>query len=103
MFQNRKPLKLSQKVDLAALGLSEEIQAQLDSIFAGPSFPLFIGYSERYDLAKQKLQGRVLYWFLAGELRMELSSALKPMWMLAGNPLRRAIPSPNTPRPSKRK
>ena len=69
MFQNRKPLKLSQKVDLAALGLSEEIQAQLDSIFAGPSFPLFIGYSERYDLAKQKLQGRVLYWFLAGELR----------------------------------
>ena len=69
MFQNRKPLKLSQKVDLAALGLSEETQAQLDSIFAGPTFPLFLGYLERYDFAKQKLQGRVLYWFLAGELR----------------------------------
>ena len=69
MYQNRKPLKLSQRVDLAALGLSPATQAQLDSIFAGPSFPLFMGYSERYDLAKQKLQGRVLYWFLAGELR----------------------------------
>ena len=69
MFKNRKPLKLSQRIDLAALGLAEETQTQLDSIFAGPSFPVFMGYSERYDLAKQKLQGRVLYWFLAGELR----------------------------------
>ena len=69
MFQNRKPLKLSQRVDLAALGLSPSIQSQLDSIFAGPSFPVLTGASERYDLAKQKLQGRVLYWFLAGELR----------------------------------
>ncbi len=70
MFQNRKPLKLSQKVDLAALGLSPASQARLDSIFAGPSFPALMGASERYDLAKQKLQGRVLYWFLAGELRI---------------------------------
>ena len=69
MFQNRKPLKLSQRVDLAALGLSPSIQTQLDSIFAGPSFPVLGGTTERYDLAKQKLQGRVLYWFLAGELR----------------------------------
>ena len=69
MFQNRKPLKLSQRVDLAALGLSPATQSQLDSIFAGPSFPIFLGAAERYDLAKQKLQGRVLYWFLAGELR----------------------------------
>ena len=69
MFQNRKPLKLSQRVDLAVLGLSPATQAQLDSIFAGPSFSTFLGFSERYDLAKQKLQGRVLYWFLAGELR----------------------------------
>ncbi len=69
MFQNRKPLKLSQRVDLAALGLSPSIQSQLDSIFAGPSFPVLGGATERYDLAKQKLQGRVLYWFLAGELR----------------------------------
>ena len=103
MFQNRQPLKLSQKVDLAALGLSPATQTQLDSIFAGPRFPLYIGYSERYDLAKQKLQGRVLYWFLAGELRNGIKFGSKPMWMLAGNPLRRAIPSQNTPRLSKRK
>ena len=70
MFQNRKPLKLSQRVDLAALGLSPSIQSQLDSIFAGPSFPVLGGATKRYDLAKQKLQGRVLYWFLAGELRI---------------------------------
>ena len=69
MFQNRQPLKLSQRVDLAALGLSPAVQAQLDSIFAGPSFSIMLGAPERYDLAKQKLQGRVLYWFLAGELR----------------------------------
>ena len=68
MFQNRQPLKLSQRVDLAALGLSEAVQAQLDSIFAGPSFSIMRGALERYDLAQQKLQGRVLYWFLAGEL-----------------------------------
>ena len=77
MFQNRKPLKLSQRVDLAALGLSEETQAQLDSIFAGPSFPTMPGASERYDLAKQKLQGRVLYWFLAGELRAGIRFGLE--------------------------
>ena len=70
MFQNRKPLKLSQRVDLAALGLLPSIQSQLDSIFAGPSFSVLGGATERYDLAKQKLQGRVLYWFLAGELRI---------------------------------
>ena len=68
MFKNRQPLKLSQRIDLAALGLSEAVQAQLDSIFAGPSFSIMLGSPERYDLAQQKLQGRVLYWFLAGEL-----------------------------------
>ena len=70
MHQNRKPLKLSQRVDLAALGLSEETQAQLDSIFAGPSFPFSPGAAARYDLAQQKLQGRVLYWSLARELML---------------------------------
>ena len=68
MFQNRQPLKLSQRVGLAALGISEAVQVQLDSIFAGPSFSIMRGALERYDLAQQKLQGRVLYWFLAGEL-----------------------------------
>ena len=70
MYQNSPPLKLSQRIDLAALGLSPTVQSQFDSIFAGPSFPIFPGAAERYDLAKQKLQGRVLYWFLAGELRI---------------------------------
>ena len=68
-FQNRQLFKPSQRVDLAVLGLSPAVHAQLDSIFAGPSFSPFLGAVERYDLAKQKLQGRVLYWFLAGELR----------------------------------
>ena len=69
MHQNRQPLKLSQRIDLVALGLSPAGQAQLDSIFAGPSFIIPRGGAERYDLAQQKLQGRVLYWFLAGELK----------------------------------
>ena len=77
MFQNRKPLKLSQRIDLAALGLSPAIQSQLDSTFAGPSFPFSPGAAERYDLAKQKLQGRVLYWFLAGELRIGIRRGLE--------------------------
>ena len=68
-FQNRQLFKPSQRVDLAALGLSPAVQAQLDSIFAGRSFSPFLGAVERYDLAKQKLEGRVLYWFLAGELK----------------------------------
>ena len=72
-YQNSPPLKLSQRIDLAALGLSEETQAQLDSIFAGPSFPIFRGIPERYDLAQQKLQGRVLYWSLARELMLGIS------------------------------
>ena len=68
MFQNRKPLKLSQRVDIADLGLSPAVQSQLDSIFAGRSSYPSLWAAERYDLAQQKLQGRVLYWFLAGEL-----------------------------------
>ena len=77
MYQNRKPLKLSQRIDLAVLDLSPAAQAQLDSIFAGPSFPFSPGAAERYDLAKQKLQGRVLYWFLAGELRTGIKFGLE--------------------------
>ena len=68
MYQNRQPLKPSHGIDLAALGLSPAVHAQLDSVLAGPSFHASREGAERYDLAKQKLQGRVLYWFLAGEL-----------------------------------
>ena len=61
MYEHRQPLGLSAKIDLSGLGLSEATQAQLDSIYAekGPY---------KYNLAKEKLEGRVLYWFLAGEL-----------------------------------
>ena len=63
MYEHRQPLKLSAKIDLLGLGLSNAAQAQLDSIYAGQWFG-----PTRYDLAKEKLEGRVLYWFLAGEL-----------------------------------
>ena len=64
MYEHRRPLGLSAKIDLSGLGLSEAAQAQLDSIYAdrGPRF------GSSYNLAKEKLEGRVLYWFLAGEM-----------------------------------
>ena len=61
MYEHRQPLELSARIDLSGLGLSEAVQAQLDSIYAAED-------SYRYNLAKEKLEGRVLYWFLAGEL-----------------------------------
>ena len=61
LYEHRQPLGLSAKIDLSGLGLSEAIQAQLDSIYAAES-------SYRYNLAQEKLEGRVLHWFLAGEL-----------------------------------
>ena len=65
-----RPPRLADEYKLSGLGLSPDIQSQLYSILAGASLsppPPMI--AERYDLAQQKLQGRVLYWFLAGELR----------------------------------
>ena len=64
MYEHRQPLKLSAKIDLSGLGLSEVALAQLDSIYAGKGH----WFGSRYNLAKEKLEGRVLYWFLAGEL-----------------------------------
>ena len=69
MYDAHRAPRLSQKIDLSGLGLSPDIQSQLYSLLAGASFYVSPGIAERYDLAKQKLQGRVLYWFLAGELR----------------------------------
>ncbi len=66
LYEHRQPLRLSEKVDLSGLGLSEATQAQLDSIYANSA--RMWSFSRRYDLASQKLEGRVLYWFLAGEL-----------------------------------
>ena len=64
MYEHRQPLGLSAKIDLADLGLSEAVHAQLDSIYAEKGH----WFGSRYKLAKEKLEGRVLYWFLAGEL-----------------------------------
>ena len=64
MYEHRQPPKLSAKIDLSGLGLSEAALAQLDSIYAGKGH----WFGSRYNLAKEKLEGRVLYWFLAGEL-----------------------------------
>ena len=47
--------------------LSEAIQTQVDSIHTTPVGRTW-NLAKRYDLAKQQLEGRVLYWFLAGEL-----------------------------------
>ena len=65
MYEHRQPLGLSAKIDLSGLGLSEAVQAQLDSIYTADRKQWF---DYRYNLAKKKLEGRVLYWFLAEEL-----------------------------------
>ena len=68
LYEHPKSLKLSEKLDLSGLGLSEAALARLDSVYAGTGSRTIWSFSRRYDLAKQKLDGRVLYWFLAGEL-----------------------------------
>ena len=68
MYEHRQPLRLSEKVDLSGLGLSAAVQAQLDSIYAHKGRRTIRFFPKKYDLAKQKLEGRVLYWFLAEEL-----------------------------------
>ena len=68
MYEHRQPLKLSKKIDLSSLGLSEATQAQLDSIYADTGSRIIWSFAKRYDLAKEKLEGRVLYWYLAGEV-----------------------------------
>ena len=67
LYEHRQPLRLSEKINLAGLGLSDAIQAQLDSIYAKGEW-ISWNFSKRYDLAKEKLEGRVLYWFLAEEV-----------------------------------
>ena len=60
--------KPSEEIDLSSLGLSEATRAQLDSIYADTGSRIIWSFSKRYNLAKEKLEGRVLYWFLAREL-----------------------------------
>ncbi|MDE2810478.1 MAG: TlpA disulfide reductase family protein [Gemmatimonadota bacterium] len=69
LYEHHQPLKLFERIDLSSLGLSGAVQARLDSITTGPpARKRFTSFSARYDLAKEKLEGRVLYWFLAEEL-----------------------------------
>ena len=68
MYEYPQRPKLSERIDLSSLGLSEAVQAQLDSITTGTYKRRTWGFSNRYGQAKEKLEGRVLYWFLAGEV-----------------------------------
>ena len=68
LYEHREPLRLSEKIDLAGLGLSEAIQAQLDSIYKYKGRRIRYLFPKRYDLAKEKLEGKVLFWFLAQEV-----------------------------------
>ena len=68
LYEHRELLRLSEQIDLSGLGLSEAIQAQLDSIYKHKRRRIMWDFPQRYDLAKEKLEGGVLYWFLAGVL-----------------------------------
>ena len=64
LYEHRQPLRLSEKIDLSGLGLAAAVQAQLDSIYATGRWTVW-RFPKMYDLAKEKLEGRVLYWYLA--------------------------------------
>ena len=71
MYEHPQEPKLSERIDLSSLGLSEAVQAQLDSMTTPTgivTLESWNSFSARYDLAKEKLEGRVLYWFLAEDL-----------------------------------
>ena len=71
MYEHPQRPKLSERIDLSSLGLSGAVQAQLDSMTTttGPvTLKTWSSFSARYGQAKEKLEGRVLYWFLAGEV-----------------------------------
>ena len=70
MYEHPQRPKLSERIDLSSLGLSEAVQSQLDSITTETYKRKWrsSSFSNRYGLAKEKLEGRVLYWFLAGEV-----------------------------------
>ena len=68
MYEHPQRPKLSERIDLSSLGLSKAVQAQLDSITTGTYKRRTWSFSNRYGQAKEKLEGRVLYWFLAGEV-----------------------------------
>ena len=67
-YANHKPRKLSDIVDLAQFDLSATTQARLDSLFAEPLGWTTWQFARRYDQAKKSMEGRVLYWYLAGQV-----------------------------------
>lgn len=67
-YANRKPRKLSDIVDLTQFDLSATAQTQLDSLFAEPLSRTIWNFAQRYDQAKKFMEGRVLYWYLAGQV-----------------------------------
>ena len=68
LYEHRQRLRLSEKVDLSALGLSAETRTRLDSLYADAGSRTWLGSWRPFDLAKEKLEGRVLYWYLAHQL-----------------------------------
>ena len=67
-YANRKPRKLSDIVDLTQFDLSATAQTQLDSLFTEPLSRTIGQFARRYDQAKKSMEGRVLYWYLAGQV-----------------------------------
>lgn len=67
LYKNRQALRLSDKLDLAGLGLTLAAQAKLDSIYAIKTRTISM-LPRTFNLAEKKLNGRVQYWFLAGQL-----------------------------------
>ena len=67
LYKNRQPLRLSDKLDLDGLGLTLAAQTKLDSIYAIKTRTISM-LPRTFNLAEKKLNGRVLYWFLAGQL-----------------------------------
>ena len=68
IYANRQPLRLSEKLDLSSMRLTQSVQAKLDSVYKIKRRTIYSSQTRRFDLASERLKGRVLYWFLAGEL-----------------------------------
>ena len=79
----RRRGRLSEEIDLSSLGLPAEARARLDSIYADTDPQWGRRIPKRYDLAGKRLEGRVLYWFLARELIEGLKTGGEPSkWAL---------------------
>ena len=68
LYEHRGRVPLSEKVDLSGLGLSAATRTRLDSLYADTESQTWMQPWRQYDLAMEKLEGRVLYWYLAHQL-----------------------------------